>query len=678
VANRISITDGSHEPLGVTPLDVGVNVAVVSHNAERIDFCLFDERGETEIARLPLPTRIGDVHCGFITGIGAGARYGFRAEGPYAPDRGHRFDPSKLLVDPYARALDRPFAYRQELAASRPAAIDTAPWMPKGIVVPAGNAAPRSSPRLPGVIYEVAVKAFSKTNPAIPQKLRGTIAALAHPASIEHLIKLGVDTVELMPIVAWIDERHLLPLGLSNAWGYNPVAFMAPDPRLAPGGLDEIRNAVGALHGAGIGVIFDAVYNHTGESDALGPTLSLRGLDNVLYYRHAAENPGRLVNDAGTGNILAADRPEVVRLILDAMRHWATATGVDGFRLDLAAALGRSDEGFRRDAPLFSAIEADPVLNRLTMIAEPWDVGPGGYQLGNFRSHWREWNDRYRDDVRRFWRGDANTLGTLATRLAGSADIFAARRPSASVNFLAAHDGFPLADTVAYEGKHNQANGESNRDGSNANFSWNTGIEGATMRVEITEARQSDIRALLATLFVSRGTPMLTAGDEFARTQRGNNNAYAQDNSITWLDWDGADHALADFTRRLIALRKTHLSLSADSFLSGNPLDDSGIPDVAWLNAKGGAMIDADWKDDGRVVGMALYAPAVATAPADRTAIWINGSRATDVGWLPLPRALHAWTLLVNSARPDMPAASAHSSLILPARSVLVFAEVET
>ena len=330
-----------------------MNVAVVSHNAERIDFCLFDERGETEIARLPLPTRVGDVHCGFIAGIGSGARYGLRAEGPYAPDQGHWFDPSKLLVDPYARALDRPFAYREELAAPRSAAIDTAPWMPKGIVIPAGDAALPGAPRPPGVIYEIAVKAFSKTNPAIPQKLRGTVAALAHPASIEHLVKLGVDTVELMPIVAWIDERHLPPLGLTNAWGYNPVAFMAPDPRLAPGGLDEIRNAVAALHGAGIGVILDAVYNHTGESDALGPTLSLRGLDNALYYRHAAENPGRLVNDAGTGNILAADRPEVVRLILDAMRHWATATGIDGFRLDLAAVLGRTDEGFRRDAPLF-------------------------------------------------------------------------------------------------------------------------------------------------------------------------------------------------------------------------------------------------------------------------------------------------------------------------------------
>jgi len=677
VANRISITDGSHEPLGVTPLDVGVNVAVVSHNATRIDFCLFDERGETEIARLPLPTRVGDVHCGFISGIGPGARYGLRAEGPYAPDQGHWFDPSKLLVDPYARAVDRPFAYREELAAPRPAAIDTASWMPKGIVVPAGDAALHGAPRPPGVIYEIAVKAFSKTNPAIPQKLRGTIAALAHPASIEHLVKLGVDTVELMPIVAWIDERHLPPLGLTNAWGYNPVAFMAPDPRLAPGGLDEIRNAIAALHGAAIGVIVDAVFNHTGESDALGPTLSLRGLDNAFYYRHAAENQSRLVNDAGTGNILAADRPEVVRLILDAMRHWATAAGVDGFRLDLATVLGRTDEGFRRDAPLFAAIDVDPVLSRLTIIAEPWDVGPGGYQLGNFPSRWREWNDRYRDDVRRFWRGDAGTLGTLATRLTGSADIFAARKPSASINFLAAHDGFPLADIVAYESKHNQATGEGNRDGTDANFSWNNGVEGTSADIEIMAARRADVRALLTTLFVSRGTPMLTAGDEFGRTQRGNNNAYAQDNPITWLDWAGADKDLADFTSRLITLRKTHLSLSADSYLTGNPLDDSGIPDVVWLNAKGGAMTDADWQDDGRVVGLALYVPAVGTAPPDRTAIWINGSSATATGWLPPARAGWAWKLLVNSAARDTPVSLARSHLALPACSVLVFAEIE-
>ena len=358
----------------MTPLDGGANVAVVSHNAERIDFCLFDERGEKEIARLPLPTRIGNVRCGFVAGIRSGSRYGLRAEGPYAPDQGHWFDPAKLLVDPYAQSLDRPLAYRDDLAAPRAAAIDTAPFMPKGIIAAAAPVRPRA-PHKPHFIYEIAVKAFTRTNPAIPEAVRGTIAALAHPATLEHLVKLGVDTVELMPVAAWIDERHLPPLGLTNAWGYNPVAFMAPDPRLAPGGIDEIRKTVAVLHDADIGVILDAVYNHTGESDARGPTLSLRGLDNALYYRHATENPGRLVDDTGTGNTLAADRPEVMQLILDAMRHWATTTGIDGFRLDLATVLGRTAEGFRPDAALLSAIDTDPVLNRLTIIAEPWDVG---------------------------------------------------------------------------------------------------------------------------------------------------------------------------------------------------------------------------------------------------------------------------------------------------------------
>ena len=678
MARRVSITDGSHEPLGVTPLDVGVNVAVVSHNAERIDFCLFDERGEQEIARLPLPGRVGDVHCGFIAGIGPGARYALRADGPYTPGEGHWFDPAKLLVDPYAVALDRPFAYRNELAAPRAAAIDTASLVPKAIVTAVSKTAvSAAAPRRPGVIYEIAVKAFSKSNPAIPEKLRGTIAALAHPATIDYLAKLGVDTVELMPVVAWIDERHLPPLGLTNAWGYNPIAFMVPDPRLAPGGIEEIRKAVAALHGAGIGVILDTVYNHTGESDALGPTLSLRGLDNALYYRHATENAGHLVNDAGTGNILAADRPEVIRLILDAMRHWAAATNIDGFRLDLATILGRTTNGFRPDAPLFSAIDADPLLGRLTIIAEPWDVGRGGYQLGNFPPRWREWNDRYRDDIRRFWRGDADTLGTLATRLAGSGDIFAGRRPSASVNFLAAHDGFPLADIVAYERKHNQANGESNRDGTDANFSWNNGIESASADETIAEARRSDVRALLATLFVSRGTPMLTAGDEFGRTQGGNNNAYAQDNPTTWLNWQGADHDLAAFTGRLVALRKSHRSLAADAFLTGKPVDDSGIADATWLNRNGGEMTEADWTSGGRVVGLALHVPATGNVRADRSVIWINGESVVTSGWLPPPRPGHEWTLAMDTANPKATSLS-DSSFALPARSVLIFAEVKT
>ena len=394
-------------------------------------------------------------------------RYGLRADGPFDPAQGHRFDPAKLLVDPYAAALDRPFAWHPDLAAPRNAARDTAPLVPKAIVTAPMPQAPRAAPRQPGFIYEIAVKAFSQRHPDLPQAMRGTVAALAHPLMIEHLRRIGVDTVELMPIAAWIDERHLPALGLANGWGYNPVTFMAPDPRLAPGGLAEIRQAVQALQDADIRVLLDIVLNHTGESDTQGATLSLRGLDNALYYRHAEDDPGRLVNDTGCGNTLALDRAPVVQLAADTLRHWAGQTGVDGFRFDLATVLGRTDQGFDSHAPLFKAIEQDALLSGLTYVAEPWDVGSGGYRLGQFPGGWHEWNDRYRDDVRRFWRGKVDGAGQFATRLAGSSDIFAAtgRAPSRSVNFIAAHDGFTLRDLVSYEAKHNQAErrGESRR-----------------------------------------------------------------------------------------------------------------------------------------------------------------------------------------------------------------------
>ncbi|HVZ12868.1 MAG TPA: glycogen debranching protein GlgX [Bauldia sp.] len=663
MTDRIAITDGSPEPLGVTLADVGVNVAVVSRNASAVWLCLFDGRGEKETARLPL-RRDGDVWCGLVTGLAPGARYGLRADGPHDPAAGHLFDPEKLLVDPYAIALDRPFALTPELSAPRSSAVDTAPFVPKGIL---GGPPPahRAMRRKPGIIYEVSVRAFTRQHPDVPTEMRGTVAALAHPRVLAHFARLGVDTVELMPLAAWIDERHLLPLALHNAWGYNPITFMAPDPRLAPGGMAEIASTVATLHAAGITVILDGVFNHTGESDLAGPTLSLRGLDNALYYRR--EPDGRLVNDTGTGNTIAADEPHVVRLISDAMRQWA-ATGIDGFRLDLAATLGRTAEGFEPQAPVIAAIAADPQLSRLTMIAEPWDVGPGGYQLGHFPHNWREWNDRYRDDVRRFWRGDPDTLGTLATRIAGSADIFDGRAPSASVNFIAAHDGFALADLVAYGEKHNADNGEDNRDGGNANFSWNDGVEGITSDRAIVAARKGDVRALLATLFVSRGTPMLTAGDEFGRTQGGNNNAYAQDNAITWLDWAHGDRDLIAFTARLIELRKAHPSLSADAFLTGR---GEPLRDVVWLKAGGGEMDGEDWNDGRRVLGIAL------AAGDDRTVVWINGSdERTTVPLLPA-RPRKRWRLEINSADPAAAGgAASETGVNLPPRSVLVFAEV--
>ncbi len=660
--------------------EVGVNVAVVSRHAERIFFCLFDERGEKETARFALPRTTDDVSSGFISGLAPGARYGLRAAGPYDPARGHWFDAAKLLVDPYARALDRGFRLRPELSAPPAAAVDTAPYVPKAVITLDQPAGRTSRPGRPRFVYEISVRAFTRTHPAVPLTLRGTVAALAQPAVIDHLLRVGVDTVELMPLAAAIDERHLPPLGLTNAWGYNPVVFMAPDPRLAPGGMAEIAATVAALHRAGIKVIVDAVFNHTGEGDVAGPALSLRGLDSALYYRHARDDPGRLIDDTGTGNTLAADREPVVRLVLDAMRHWAAHAGIDGFRLDLAAALGRTADGFSDKAPLLQAIERDALLKDLIVIAEPWDIGPGGYQLGNFAAGWLEWNDRFRDDVRRFWRGDAGTAGALATRLAGSSDIFRrrGRAPSASVNFVAAHDGFTLRDLVSYAAKRNLANGENNRDGRDENFSWNSGSEGDSQDPAIIRARRRDMRALLATLLVARGTPMLTAGDELGRTQRGNNNAYAQDNPTTWLDWQSADTELAAYVGRLARLRRDRPALSADDFLDGVPPDASGIPDVAWLHPDGRAMEGKDWQADGKVIGAALYRAATADADADRVVVWFNAGMTAAAAWAPEPREGRHWLRILDTARPDDLARpeTADAPVSLAARSVVILAEI--
>lgn len=581
--------------MGATVSEGGVTFAVFSRNGERVLLCLFDETGDTEIARLPLPCRSGDIHHGFLPGAGAGLRYGLRVEGPWQPEQGHRFDPSKLLVDPYATLLDRAFLWDPQLARH---GQETADLVPRCIV--AGHPGPRPEERRleggggerPRLIYELAVKSFTMRHPAVPERLRGTLAALMEPAIIAHLHRLGAGHVELMPIAAWMDERHLPPLGLANAWGYNPVNFFAPDPRLAPGGGADLRRLCDAYAQAGIGVILDVVLNHTAESDEYGATIGLRGLDNAVYYRHAADNPGRLVNDTGCGHTVALDRAPVVRMAMDALRHWRSL-GVAGFRFDLGTVMGRTEAGFSQDAPLFAAILQDPDLSQAILIAEPWDIGPGGYQLGHFPAPFAEWNGRFRDDVRRFWRGDAGMAGALATRLSGSSDLFAIRHrgPDASVNFLAAHDGFTLADLVSYAAKHNEANGEDNRDGDNDSHSWNNGIEGASPDPAVTEARNRDIRALLATLFLSRGIPMLTAGDEFGRTQHGNNNAYAQDNAGFWLDWERADDALIGFVAALAKLRREHPLLTADSFLTGA----GEPPDALWLKPDGSRIGDGDW-----------------------------------------------------------------------------------
>jgi len=573
---------------GACVTDRGIDFAVFAPDAERVEFCLFAGAAEQRIAM----TRNGDWHVAAVAGIGAGQAYGYRAHGRYAPDQGMWFDPAKLLVDPYATRLDRRFAYHPDLALF---GADTAALVPRAIVeVPAAVAPAPPLLRPGGLIYELNVRGFSMLHPAVPEAERGTIRALAHPAVIAHLQALHVDAVELMPIVAWIDERHLPPLGLANAWGYNPVVPMAIDPRLAPGGIADLADTVAALHDAGIGVILDLVFNHNGESDVAGPSLALRGLANRHYFAHDAA--GRLINDTGTGNTLNAAEPVVRRLIRDSLRHFVAHAGIDGFRFDLATVLARGP-GFDREAPIFAELAADPLLADRIMIAEPWDIGPGGYQLGQFPSHWYEWNDRYRDDVRRFWRGDGRAA-TLATRLCGSSDIFAGPR-SRGVHFIAAHDGFTLADLVAFAERHNHANGEDNRDGHADNLSWNHGAEGPSDDPAVQAARRADLKALLATLFATRGLIQLTAGDEFGRSQQGNNNAYAQDNVLGWIDWAALDQDLLGHAQALAALRAAHPAIGDPAFLDS----------ADWRRLDGDPMTAADW-NAGDCPGFELRLPS--------------------------------------------------------------------
>lgn len=554
---------------------------VRSPDAAAVWLCVFDEddrenrhlmqrQGDDWVVELPVP---------------AGTRYGFRAEGA-AP-----FDPSKLLVDPRAAELDRPFAYDPRLGKR---GEDTAALVPKALVtLPLPPLAHRPLVFRAGqLIYEINVRGFTMLHPDVPATQRGTVAALAHPSILAHLTKLGVGAVELMPIVAWIDERHLPPLGLGNAWGYNPVVPMALDPRLCPGGMGELRTTVEALRAHGIGTILDLVFNHTGESDLHGPTLSFRGLDDRCYARAP---DGTLINDAGTGNTLDFGYPPVRDLTLEALRHFVTQAGVDGFRFDLAPVIARSP-GFDPGAPIFAAIAADPVLADRIMIAEPWDIGPGGYQLGRFPGDWLEWNDRFRDDVRRFWRGDGSA-GTLATRLVGSTDIFG-DDTTRGVSFIASHDGFTLRDAVTFKERRNHANGEDNRDGHHDEVSWDSG-DGA--------ARQRDAKALLATLFAARGTIMLTAGDEFGRTQRGNNNAYAQHNDVTWLDWASRDRDLEDYVAGLSAWRRRHPELA----------DPAIRHDLHWYRLDGGAMQPDDWHE---AAGFVMEVPDGASVRINRDA----------------------------------------------------------
>ncbi len=604
---------GQPDPLGATWDGKGVNFALFSAHAERVELCLFDKSGQHEDARIALPEYTDEVWHGYLPEVRPEQLYGYRVYGPYDPAAGHRFNPNKLLIDPYARALsghlrwnDVVFGYRvgsprEDLAFDR---RDSARFMPKCRVVESAftwnhDRPPRTSWE-ETIIYEMNVRGFTMRHPAVAHRERGTFAALASPAVIDYLVELGVTAVEFLPIHPAVTEQSLAERGLVNYWGYNTIAFFAPDPRFLPGGaIAEFKTAVKRLHDAGIEVILDVVYNHTGEGNRLGPTLSFRGIDNLSYYR-LQDDRRHYHNFTGCGNSLNTDHPRVLQLVMDSLRYWALEMHVDGFRFDLAPTLARERGDYSQGAAFFDAIRQDPTMAQLKLIAEPWDVGPYGYQLGNFPPGWAEWNGQYRDTVRRFWKGDKGLVAETASRVAGSSDIFGyrGRRPWASINFITAHDGFTLQDLVSYEQKHNEANGEENRDGHEPNFSWNCGVEGPSDNPAIAALRDRQKRNLLATLLLSLGAPMLLAGDEFGHSQKGNNNAYCQDNETTWFDWHNIrpeDEALRNVVRRLIRLRRRHRVFSRPRFFRGEVMSEAGLKDITWVTPGGSEATSEDW-----------------------------------------------------------------------------------
>ena len=688
------ITEGRPAPMGATFDGEGVNFAVFSAHASRIELCLYSADGRRETQRLALPEREGDIWYGYVSGMAPGQLYGLRADGPYAPERGHRFNPNKLLLDPYAKHLTGHPRWHDALmgydTAGEAADLsfdkrDSARYMPRCMVVdPAfswGDDRAPATGLAESVIYEAHVKGLTRTHPeAAPQ---GSFLGLASDAMLEHLTRLGITAVELLPAHAALTDRFLHEKGLVNYWGYQTIGFFAPDPRyLAGADLAEFQQMVARLHAAGIEVILDVVYNHTAEGNQLGPTLCFRGLDNASYYR-LADDRRYYIDDTGTGNTLNLDHPMVLRMVMDSLRYWVEVMHVDGFRFDLAATLGRSATfaggGFHCDAAFFTAIRQDPVLGRVKLIAEPWDIGPGGYRLGAFPPPFAEWNDRYRDDLRRFWRAEPGMAPALATRLAGSAPEFdhSGRAATSSVNLITAHDGFTLADLVSYAGKHNDANGEDNRDGHDANYSDNMGVEGPTKDTAIRAARAARRRALMATLLLSQGTPMILAGDEIGNSQRGMNNAYAQDNEIAWLDWKDADTGFRDFTARMIALRKAHPALRQKLFLHSRERAIDGKEDLFWWREDGTPMTEADWGDPGRRCLAMEVRTASDTPPfaATETAIFavFNAGDETEVT-LPAAPEGQRWRLEVDSAHPaQAPGTPETDPVPVAAQSVAVF-----
>ncbi|HEX8155214.1 MAG TPA: glycogen debranching protein GlgX [Thermoanaerobaculia bacterium] len=626
----MKIWPGKPYPLGATWDGVGTNFSVFSEVATRVELCLFDEAGNE--TRIDLPETTAFIWHGYVPNISPGQRYGFRVHGPWEPGAGHRCNPNKLLLDPYGKAVEGGVQWNEALFGhyfndpeSSKNDADSAPFMPRTVVVnPYFDWSNDRNPRTPWhrtIIYEVHVKGFTMRHPGIPDNIRGTYAALAHPASVRHLKTLGVTAIELLPVHQFIHSSLLLERGLRNYWGYDSVGYLAPHNEYSSGGqrgqqVQEFKQMVKSLHDEGIEVILDVVYNHTAEGNHLGPMLSMKGIDNSAYYRTMPEQAQYYMDYTGTGNSLNMRHPHVLQLIMDSLRYWHLEMHVDGFRFDLASTLARELHDVDRLSAFFDIIQQDPYISQVKLIAEPWDVGEGGYQVGNFPPHWSEWNGKYRDTVRDYWRGTDQALGDFANRLTGSSDLYAwtGRKPHASINFITAHDGFTLRDLVSYNEKHNEANGENNADGANDNSSWNSGVEGPTDDVPVQHLRARQQRNFLTTLFLSQGVPMMLGGDEIGRTQGGNNNAYCQDNEISWFDWEKMDDGLMAFVSRVIQFRREHPVFTRRRWFLGRPLRGEEVSDIGWFKADGELMTDEDWHSSfARTVGVFLNGNAIPT-----------------------------------------------------------------
>ena len=714
IVQKIRLREGLPHPRGASWDGKGTNFALFSANATKVEVCIFDDRGEQELHRIELPEYTNQIWHGYLPDVDPGTIYGYRVHGPYEPEQGHRFNPNKLLLDPYAVAHFgelqwNPAIFGYQLESMDDLTFDerdSAPFMPKCVVVDPNfdwTGAPDRDKRgtqrqlvVPfddTIIYELHVRGFTKMHPAVPEKLRGTYAGLATKEVLEYIKSLGVTSIELLPIHSFVNDSHLLEKGLTNYWGYNSIGFFAPDPRYASNKLNalrEFKEMVACIHQAGLEVILDVVYNHTAEGNERGPTLSFRGIDNSTYYSLIPDKKRYYINDTGTGNTMDLNHARVIQMVTDSLRYWVEQTHVDGFRFDLGTVLARESNGFDRQSGFLRACGQDPVLGTVKLIAEPWDVGPGGYQVGSFPPGWAEWNDKYRDDVRKFWKGESS-VADLTERLCASGDLFnkQGRRPWACVNFITAHDGFTLNDLVTYNDKHNEANGEDNKDGNSNTHSWNCGVEGPTEDAEINALRQRQMRNLMATLLLSQGTPMILAGDEFARTQGGNNNAYCQDNGISWLDWNIQEKGrlLTRFVQKLTGLRHKYPILRRNLFLTGDYNEELGVKDVTWINPNGSEMQEHDWADENmRCFGMLMDGRAQTTGIRQRgreatMLLVINGYRDMVAFTLPECAGGSQWSRLIDTnlegnlkEQAKKPIFHTADTYTVTARSVLLFA----